>query len=170
MGVTMKQTNPGFLAALKKRMLGTKGKVTVGFPYDGGLGQPHYPTGMQARRRNKRKRAKTSPVVPGGGPSIAQVAAWNNETRPFFDTAVSVIHKKWREIMHKAVPGINAGTVAPEKVLNTGGVMGQREIQKSIRDGNWAANSEATEKIKGSAKPLIDSGDMSKAPTFIVEI
>jgi hypothetical protein len=49
------------------------------------------------------------------------------------------------------------------------GIEAQGDVQMSIVSGGWAPNSPVTVKMKGSSRPLIDTGAMRQSVTYVVE-
>jgi hypothetical protein len=49
------------------------------------------------------------------------------------------------------------------------GLYAAGEVRKNIKNGDWADNSDVTKAIKGSDKPLIDTGEMSRAVTAWID-
>jgi len=47
-----------------------------------------------------------------------------------------------------------------KQALDLVGLFGVKLIQKNIRDGGWEPNSEVTIALKGSSRPLIDTGGL----------
>lgn len=76
------------------------------------------------------------------------------------------------EVLNKGVlMGIIAGQEAMDKAYNRAGLMA---LQACINwfdnpKNNWAPNSPHTIKQKGSDSPLIDTGEMRKSITYIIE-
>lgn len=85
--------------------------------------------------------------------------------RPFFDNAKIKIEKEWKKLVQAK---LNKDTDI-EKLLNLIGVKGVAIIQNEIRDGNYLPNSPETVARKKSDHPLIDTGDMRLAVTYMLE-
>lgn len=170
MGVEIRESNPGWLEKLKLRYKQKPLEAAVGFPRDKeGMGRAHYPT----RDRRKKKDKPMSPPM-GSGPSILDVAIWNNygtediPRRAFMELAAKMMQPKFKELMKEAVKRINSGEVDLKTVLKAAAQMGEAELRKAIRDGDWPSNSPETIARKGSERPLFDSGDMNKYATSAV--
>lgn len=108
------------------------------------------------------------------GEDIAEIAA-NNElgtlsipSRPFLRKTVDENDDKIRMAGVKEADNIIAGKSA-ETALNRLGVLSVSLVQEKIVDGEYASNSPLTIKLKGSDKPLIDSGRMRQSVKYIVE-
>lgn len=91
--------------------------------------------------------------------------------RPIIEPAIEdskeQIGDMLKKPMMKALDGDKQGAIeALEKV----GMQGQNIVRAWFTNpkNNWAANSPKTIKIKGSSRPLIDSGELRKAITYIV--
>ncbi|RYM52020.1 hypothetical protein [Serratia proteamaculans] len=131
--------------------------------------------------KNELKTAGNREVVVGiqkgevhDGVLVAEYATWNEfgtrtmPSRPFmrtyFDTSVQKLERF-------AVNGINQvllGRGAFNQFFNAAGVFMVDGIKKSITNGAWRPNSPLTIKLKGSSKPLIDSGTMLNSVTFAI--
>lgn len=148
------QKNPEFLKELKKRAQEiARKKIAVGFP-KGRLNAPHYePEGNEP------------------GPSIIDVAIWNNfgigvPRRDFMTPAT----QKWEPFCEETVEALKediiAGNINIDDVLGILGQKGADLISDEIIALREPPNSPATIARKKSSNPLVDSGDMSKAPTY----
>ena len=49
------------------------------------------------------------------------------------------------------------------------GQLGMDICKKAFRKNDWEANSKKTVELKGSSRPLIDSGQLSQSITYVVE-
>lgn len=148
------QKNPEFLKELKKRAQEiARKKIAVGFP-KGRLNAPHYePEGNEP------------------GPSIIDVAIWNNfgigvPRRDFMTPAT----QKWEPFCEETVEALKediiAGNINIDDVLGILGQKGADLISDEIIALREPPNSPVTIARKKSSNPLVDSGDMSKAPTY----
>lgn len=163
------QKNPEFLKELKKRAQAiARKKVAIGFP-KGKLNAPHYePKGNEP------------------GPSIIDVAIWNNfglgvPRRDFMTPAT----QKWEPFCEETVESLKediiSGKINIDDVLGTLGQKGASLIANAIEELKDPPNAPVTIhgglvrtksgemieiKGKGSANPLIDSGDMRRAVTY----
>lgn len=169
--IKSKQKNPHAYEQLKKRLEKiSEKKVVAGFP-KGKLNNPHY----------EPEDGK------GPGPSIIDVAIWNNfgigVPRRDFMTPAS---KEWKEYFDKMVElakeALIDGTQDIDEFLNLMGSQGAEFISDAIIKlktppnayvtihGGWIkTKSGKWKKIKGKNgknNPLVDSGDLSKAPTY----
>lgn len=150
--IKVKEKNPDKLAALKKRMAEiSRHKVVAGFP-KGRLNNPHY------------EGEKGKP-----GPSIIDVAIWNNfgigvPKRDFMTPAT----KLWQKYIEKQVASfqddIVSGAMDIRMFLKAMGQAGAEFISDAIVKLQEPPNSPITIERKKSSNPLVDSGDMSKAP------
>ena len=104
------------------------------------------------------------------GAFVASVAFWNDRgtanipPRPFFRNAVSDNSKKWIDILGKEVKSGSDSDLA----LNRVGEIARGDIVESIYKTNTPSNSQSTINIKGSSKPLVDTGFMRANVTFRV--
>lgn len=131
------------------------------------------------------------------GLTIAKYARWNNygtfthdengsttkriPSRPFFTEGF--YYEKYQERRTKLakhlVKQISEGKLTAEEACGRMGAEAVNNVRDSISTGPWAPNSEATKarklakskgkKSKYGVKPLIDTGDMINAVTYIVK-
>lgn len=120
------------------------------------------------------------------GTPVAAVAAWNNfgtenrdgsvriPARPFLSTAAKTMRKPITKHLRAAMRGRKG--VVSRTIASQVGLLGQREIQQQIRDGNWKPNAPSTRKVKrgkgrkkGSIKPLIDTGLMRRSVSYKIK-
>jgi len=81
--------------------------------------------------------------------------------RPFMRGAAKTYGKKWAQGARQAVSEASQGN--PEQAKATIRLLGTvmvGDIQESIATGPWKPNSAATVLLKGSSRPLIDTGQM----------
>lgn len=175
MSVRVKRKNPRFLEDLKLRYKQKAIEAAVGYPMGkDGVGAPHYPTNQSGAYKSRKDKSKPMSPPLGGGPSIVEVAIWNNygsgngPRRAFMDQAAKAMQEKFRKMMKEAVPRINKGEITLKVVFKAAGLMGEAEVRKSLTGGPWAPNSPETVARKKSERPLIDSGDLRKYATSTV--
>lgn len=150
--IKVKEKNPEKLAALKKRMADiSRHKVVAGFP-KGRLNNPHY------------EGEKGKP-----GPSIIDVAIWNNfginvPRRDFMTPATKLWQKYIEQQVASFQEDIVSGAMDIQMFLNLMGQAGAEFISDAIVKLQEPPNSPVTIERKKSSNPLVDSGDMSKAP------
>ncbi|WP_158782497.1 hypothetical protein [Pantoea sp. BAV 3049] len=89
-------------------------------------------------------------------------------SRPFMRTYFEENINTLEKVMQNGVRAVVTGRSTITQALNAAGVRMVDGIKKSIRNGNWEANSQATIRRKKSAKPLIDSGVMLNSVTFAI--
>ena len=154
-GAKLLQKNSNWQTELLERIRKAEKQVAaVGFPRGkAGLGNPHYENGA----------------------SILQVAIWNNfgtskiPSRPFMKMATKQIQAVSSPIIQAVIAKINAGKTDGKKELEILAIQAQGIIQTTITDGGFAPNAPSTIAAKkGSEQPLIDSGDMRKAVTYVI--
>lgn len=91
--------------------------------------------------------------------------------RPVIEPAIEnkkdKVADKLKVAMNKALEGDEAGA---RKSLEAAGMYGQNIARGWFTnpDNGWPPNAESTIKAKGSDKPLIDTGEMRKAITYVV--
>lgn len=150
--IKIKQKNPNAYKELKKRMEKISRKIVVaGFP-KGKLNNPHY-----------------EPEDSKPGPSIIDVAIWNNfgigvPRRDFMTPAANEWQKYINKMVEAAQDEIISGTIEVDNFLNLMGQAGAEFISEAIIKLRRPPNAQSTIERKKSSNPLVDSGDLSKAP------
>lgn len=137
------------LQELEKALKHWKGKrhVTVGV-HDGG-GQQDY----------------------GNGMNTAEIAAKNHfgsgriPARPFLDNGVM----RMKDVIASSVTYQMADGATPDEVLKSVGALAVRGVVKQIDETLTPPNSPVTIARKGSAHPLIDTGNLRQSITFKVK-
>lgn len=156
--IKIKENNPGVYKALKKRLEQiSRKRVVAGFP-KGKLNNPHY-----------------EPEDGKPGASIIDVAIWNNfgigvPRRNFMTPASEEWQKYFKKLTEAAQEEITNGTINIDNFLNLMGQAGAEFISEAIVRLKMPPNALSTIQRKKSSNPLIDSGDMSKAPTYEIRI
>ncbi|SHF60820.1 hypothetical protein SAMN02745157_2531 [Kaistia soli DSM 19436] len=89
--------------------------------------------------------------------------------RPFLRNAMRENRDAYRAAMRAAARRIFAKKLPVGEELRRLGVKAQGDVQKSIQTLTSPPNSPLTIALKGSDKPLIDTGEMGQAVTFKVE-
>ena len=153
-GASLQQKSKNWQDELLERIRkAEKQEAAVGFPRGkDGLGNPHYENGA----------------------SILQVAIWNNfgtyrtPSRPFMKMATKQIQEVSAPIIQALIAKINAGKTDGKKELEILAIQAQGIIQTVITDGGFIANAPSTIEAKNSEQPLINSGDMRKAVTYVL--
>jgi len=108
------------------------------------------------------------------GTSIAMVAAvheFGTDTvpaRPTLRPGVANARKDIEGFISEQAPLVIDGSADPESVMTGVGAIAQASVQQEIRDLKAPPNKPATVKRKGSSNPLIDTGEMRGAVTFVV--
>lgn len=106
------------------------------------------------------------------GTYIAQVAFWNEfgttraPARPFFRGMIADKSPTWGKALSKNLKATNYNS---ERTL---GLMGQGiadQLTESIVNWSQPPNADSTVARKGFNDPLIDTGEMQRAPDFVVE-
>lgn len=148
--IKTKQSNPNIYDKIKKNIKDLESKkVVAGFP-KGNLNTPHYEDGA----------------------SIVDVAIWNNfgigvPKRDFMTPS----SKKWGEFITQKIEELGEdlplGKIDSMSFLDAMGQAGADLISDEIVALDTPPNSPRTIEKKGAGKsPLIDSGDLSKAPKW----
>jgi hypothetical protein len=78
-------------------------------------------------------------------------------------------HAKYVAMAKRDAKAIWANRMTAEQSLNRIGIVAQGDVQMSIVSGNWVPNAPRTIARKKSSRPLIDTGAMRQAVTWIVE-
>lgn len=108
------------------------------------------------------------------GESIAFVAAANQfgtdtiPARPFLDVGVASVEKEINTIAEEGIAEVYDGKSTITDVLNRIGITAVGGVQKTITEIKSPANAISTIKNKKSANPLIDTGVMRQATTYIL--
>jgi hypothetical protein len=151
------------LASLEKKITGG-GVLRMGF-----LEGAKYPERTNARFLKAVGSKATPKVVPSI--PIAQAAFWNEygtvtaPARPAFRTTIARKSKEWGDKLAKAVV---ATDYDGRKALALLGQDMRDDLENAIAQWSSPANAALTVKIKGFDKPLVDSGDMQRAPDYEV--
>lgn len=111
-----------------------------------------------------------------GDTSLAEIAYYNHfgtvdeagrvliPARPFMDT-LSENQDQLYQFSGQALQALGTSKEVAEAV----GSKAKSMIQDAIRDGDWAPNAPSTIKIKGSDKPLIDTGTMRQGVQYVIK-
>lgn len=89
--------------------------------------------------------------------------------RPFMRNSVRKNQGKYRDALKTSAVKILRGDTALQIVMQKLGIVGQGDIQKEITALMSPPNSPVTIALKGSSKPLIDTGEMRGAVTYKVD-
>lgn len=105
------------------------------------------------------------------GVAVAQYATWNENgvagkgkwkipPRPFIKGWATTKSEEIKNTITKLYGQVASGQMSANTALNSLGVYAKSGIQAYIRQGNFVPNSPVTIMLKGSSKPLIDTGTM----------
>lgn len=89
--------------------------------------------------------------------------------RPFMRNTMRSNKGKYRSALKAAAKSVLDGTASVDGVLTKLGIMGQGDVQAEITALTSPPNSPVTIALKGSSKPLIDTGEMRGSVTYKVE-
>lgn len=89
--------------------------------------------------------------------------------RPFLRNAVRNNQGKYQRGLRTSAAKIILGETSLRTVLDKLGILAQGDIQAEITSLSSPPNSPVTIALKGSSNPLIDSGAMRQAVTWVVE-
>lgn len=96
---------------------------------------------------------------------------WQSPPRPIIEPSIEDDKETISEYMQEAVKAIMDGDKAKaEYYLNLAGQEGQKAAQDWFTNpkNGWAPNSPHTTEEKGSDRPLIDTGELRKAITYVI--
>lgn len=151
------------LQAIEKKITNA-GVLRMGF-----LEGAKYPQRTNARFL-KAVGSKATPTVQPAL-SIAQVAFWDeygtrtSPSRPAFRTTIQKQSPTWG---HKLGQALIATNYDGQKSLALLGQSMRDDLENEIAQWTTPGNAPLTIKIKGFDKPLVDSGDMQRAPDYQV--
>lgn len=89
--------------------------------------------------------------------------------RPFMRNAMRANRSAYLSAMRSSAAKLVMGQTSLSQIMSKLGILAQGDIQGSITSLSSPPNSPVTIEIKGSSKPLIDSGEMRAAVTFKVD-
>jgi hypothetical protein len=128
--------------------------------------------------RQQEMRDEMDPKVEGGTPYSKAFQMflhtygsplWQSPPRPVIEPAIEnskeVIAKQLQKVVTTALDGKD-----PTAEMQKAGMLGQNIVRDWFTNPNngWAPNAPATIKEKGSDKPLIDTGELRKAITYVI--
>ena len=110
------------------------------------------------------------------GTDMAMIAAYNEfgsssgakPARPFMKQSFEKNQDKLQAMCDQANNKITNGESA-EQALEFIGAMCKGLVQKEIAEGEFAPNAPSTIAMKGSSRPLIDTGTMRQTVDFVVK-
>lgn len=89
--------------------------------------------------------------------------------RPFILQTIRNHRRKYLEALKTSASKLVRGETTLLTVMNKLGVQVQGDIQAEIDSGNFVPNSPTTVEMKGSSRPLIDTGEMRQKVTWQVK-
>lgn len=93
----------------------------------------------------------------------------NIPERPFLVSGVESSLPTVTKIMKEGAKAALAGRNTAGQTLNTVGLVAQGAVQKKIVDGPFIPNAPGTVQRKGSDRPLIDTGALRQAVSYVIE-
>lgn len=114
------------------------------------------------------------PHESGEGITVGDVATWNElglgvPERSFLRDWADQHKEEIKEDLRKVQRKVLEGKLTPEQGLQLLGVKYRGQIQTRIANGIPPANAESTIQRKGSSVPLIDTGQLRAAISYIIE-
>ena len=107
------------------------------------------------------------------GTDLVDVAAQNEfgtsdiPARPFMRQSWKNNDKAIKQVVKNVIAAVEQGQNI-SGLLNQVGVYGVGLVQDEIREGNFVPNAPATIKMKGSDRPLIDTGHMRQSVHYVI--
>lgn len=93
----------------------------------------------------------------------------NIPARPFLEPGVEAAAEGIAQVLARAASSALAGQQnAALRGLNQAGLIAQASIQRKIVDGPFVPLKPETVRRKGSSRPLIDTGQLRQAVTYVV--
>lgn len=95
---------------------------------------------------------------------------WHSPPRPVLEPSIDANREQIAELMKTAaIKALKGNDVTPS--LRKVGMQGQNIARDWFTnpDNKWAENTKNTIKIKGSDKPLIDTGELRKSITYVIK-
>lgn len=145
------------LEAIIKRIAEKNTRVLVGFPIDA----KHTPEEGSAG-------AETSMAVIAAKHEFGFPAEKIPE-RPFLRVGAANGIPEYVAITAAYLPRVLDEQIGIEKLLEALGTSAVGHIQQQIRNGTYKPNSPYTIRLKGSDKPLVDTGQMVQSVTWVIE-
>ena len=93
----------------------------------------------------------------------------NIPERPFLVVGVESALPAVTKVMKDGAKAALAGRNTAGQTLNTVGLVAQGAVQKKIVDGPFIPNAPGTVQRKGSDRPLIDTGALRQAVSYVIE-
>lgn len=89
--------------------------------------------------------------------------------RSFLRVPLSAEQKRFTETIRRMVPEVVHGTATTRQMLDMVGDQAVGVVQQAISEGIAPANAPSTVKRKGSSTPLVDTGALRQAITYVIE-
>ena len=131
--------------------------------------------GFSANGQGFGARHEAISVKNDGGPTIAEIAAWNElgteyiPSRPFLRQSIDKNGTLIANTCKQLITAIAKGEATAETALKGIGALQVGLVQREIRDGGFAPNADSTKAKKDSATPLIDTGRMRQSVHYVIE-
>jgi len=150
-GVT-KKSGPSALEMLTKLRKLRGSDVLVGIPTD------------KVQRSGDKINNASLAFIHENGSSLAHIPA-RPFLKPGIENARQLIAKQLAAAGQAVLEGNPAGAT---QFLNKAGQVGVNSVKRMFDNNTWPANAPSTIKQKGSDRPLIDTGQMKRAISYVV--
>ena len=108
--------------------------------------------------------------------TVAQVGFWNEfgtvtiPERSFIRSTIEGDSKEIKEVSRKQYKKVLDGDINLKQGLGILGTFVMGKIQEKFTKNTWSPNSSSTIILKGSTKPLIDSGQLRQSISYEVKV
>lgn len=146
----MELNDRGFKKAMRLRKEMDKHCVLVGLP------------GRNSPMHKETTVAKLGVIHEFGSPANGIPA------RPFMAQTAQKRRRNTAELLERNVKAVLNSSQSPKQGLSRIGVVYEGYIKDTIRNGDFVPNAPSTVRLKGSSRPLIDTGLMRASVTSVV--
>ena len=106
-----------------------------------------------------------------GGLNTARLSLWHSPPRPVLEPAIKANKEKIALQFSKIIKATADGNAdAMERAITSTGITAQNACRSWFKDprNGWPRNDPKTVKLKGSDKPLVDSGELRDSIVYVV--
>ena len=89
--------------------------------------------------------------------------------RSFIRSTINESVEEYKKVSQTQAVHFLEGKQSLDATVEKIGIWGQSKIKKKFRNNNWAPNSRTTIALKGSSRPLIDTGQLLQSITWEVK-